>query len=144
MIAWRHAHDLLSFLRAAALCRRLYNRPGLGVGHFETVFGGRQRRRGAAPEIHAKAAGEERATNRTSCACLDIAGRDPNQCQRSGSGVLSGFSRSGKTCPTRGEGMSPFSHTLHPDVSQVASSGTSSRTSSPLASWRSMPTAVAA
>ena len=43
---------------AAALCRRLYNRPGLGVGHFETSFGGRQRRRGAAPEIHAKAAGK--------------------------------------------------------------------------------------
>ncbi|GAX83836.1 hypothetical protein CEUSTIGMA_g11260.t1 [Chlamydomonas eustigma] len=45
------------FVRAAALCRRLYIRPGLGVGHFETTFGGRQRRRGAAPEIHAKAAG---------------------------------------------------------------------------------------
>lgn len=45
-------------MHTAALCRRLYNRPGLGVGHFETSFGGRQRRRGAAPEIHAKAAGK--------------------------------------------------------------------------------------
>eukprot|EP00798_Chlamydomonas_sp_ICE-L_P003324 gene3324-13355_t len=44
------------YIRAAALCRRLYIRPNLGVGHFKTVFGGRTRRRGAAPERFCKAA----------------------------------------------------------------------------------------
>eukprot|EP00798_Chlamydomonas_sp_ICE-L_P025349 gene25349-11009_t len=43
------------YVRAAALCRRLYCRPNLGVGHFTVVFGGRTRRRGAAPERFSKA-----------------------------------------------------------------------------------------
>lgn len=42
---------------AAALCRRLYNRPGMGVGHLEGAFGSRARR-GVCPEKHAKAAGK--------------------------------------------------------------------------------------
>lgn len=44
--------------RAAALCRRLYIRPGMGIGHFKHVFGGRERRRGCKPEHHALAACE--------------------------------------------------------------------------------------
>ncbi len=44
-------------LFAAAICRRLYNRPGIGVGRFQTLFGGRASR-GTAPEIYSKAAGE--------------------------------------------------------------------------------------
>ncbi|KAG1670373.1 hypothetical protein FOA52_000133 [Chlamydomonas sp. UWO 241] len=44
------------FVRAAALCRRLYIRPGMGLGHFQHAFGGRERRRGCKPEHHALAA----------------------------------------------------------------------------------------
>ncbi|GFH05838.1 ribosomal protein S19 component of cytosolic 80S ribosome and 40S small subunit [Haematococcus lacustris] len=44
------------FVRAAAICRRLYNRPGIGIGRFQTLFGGRMHR-GAAPEKFSKSSG---------------------------------------------------------------------------------------
>ena len=44
------------FVRAAAVCRRLYNRPGIGIGRFQTLFGGAARR-GARPEKFSKSSG---------------------------------------------------------------------------------------
>ena len=53
-------HGLMSLLSpahfAAAICRRLYNRPDIGIGRFQTFFGGRASR-GARPEIRQKASG---------------------------------------------------------------------------------------
>jgi small subunit ribosomal protein S19e len=53
-------HMQCIFLPAAAICRRLYNRPGIGVGRFQTLFGGRERR-GTRPEVFSKSAGEQAA-----------------------------------------------------------------------------------
>ena len=47
---------VLFFVNAASLVRRIYIRPGMGVGLFRTVYGGRVRR-GAAPEHFTKASG---------------------------------------------------------------------------------------
>ncbi|KAJ9525301.1 hypothetical protein QJQ45_020838 [Haematococcus lacustris] len=53
----RAASILVSlFAAAAAICRRLYNRPGIGIGRFQTLFGGRMHR-GAAPEKFSKSSG---------------------------------------------------------------------------------------
>jgi ribosomal protein S19E (S16A) len=42
---------------AAAICRKLYDRQGLGVGLLRKLYGKRNKTRGSRPEIHAKAAG---------------------------------------------------------------------------------------
>jgi len=46
------ANMMLLHTCAAALCRRLYIRPGMGIGHFKHAFGGRIRTRGCKPEHH--------------------------------------------------------------------------------------------
>eukprot|EP00892_Ulva_mutabilis_P004202 jgi/Ulvmu1/2153/UM129_0013.1 len=45
------------YVRAAAICRKVYERQGLGVGCLRKLFGKSNRSRGARPEHHCKAAG---------------------------------------------------------------------------------------
>ncbi|PNG99830.1 40S ribosomal protein S19-1 [Tetrabaena socialis] len=45
------------YVRAASVARKLYMRTGMGVGLFRIQYGGRNKRRGAKPEIQAKASG---------------------------------------------------------------------------------------
>lgn len=42
---------------AAAICRKMYERQGLGVGCLRKLFGKSNKSRGARPEHHCKAAG---------------------------------------------------------------------------------------
>eukprot|EP00955_Chlamydomonas_euryale_P096437 365011-Chlamydomonas_euryale.AAC.23 len=68
------ANMMLLHTCAAALCRRLYIRPGMGIGHFKHAFGGRIRTRGCKPEHHGLASSE------CNCARADITAHLEHAC----------------------------------------------------------------
>ncbi|XP_045207025.1 40S ribosomal protein S19 isoform X2 [Mercenaria mercenaria] len=65
------------FIRAASICRHLYIRSPAGVGAFETIYGGRQRR-GTAPSHFCKATGSISRRLLQSLENLKIVEKDPN------------------------------------------------------------------
>lgn len=65
------------YIRTASLARRLFIRPGTGIGCFRTVYGSRQNR-GSRPSKHVKASGSIIRKALQALETLKIVEKDPN------------------------------------------------------------------